>query len=85
MTWNELAANWGSNIRALMGRFPHADEGALTVVKDKPADLARALADAHDLTELEAREEIEDWMFLQSLARDAADIRTHDAALIAAE
>lgn len=80
MNWTDLAANWNTHLRALAQRFPYADKGALNASKGKQSTVLRVLAQSHDLTIGEAHEELEDFMFLQSLARDTADIRTHDAA-----
>ena len=85
MTWNDLASNWNAHMRALIQRFPDADADALTMAKHEPVEMTRVLARSHDLTEREAREEIEDWMHVQGLARDTADLRAHDAAFLAAE
>lgn len=85
MTWSELAKNWNSNMRALMRRFPHADASALSRAKDAPVEMSRVVAQSHDLTEFEAREEMENWLFVQGLARDTADVRRLDAKGIAAE
>lgn len=70
--WTQITANWQTSLKALMARFPYADEGQLTLHKDKPDALMRHLAQSHHLTEAEAREEMADWAFVQALARDAS-------------
>ena len=79
MTWADLTRNWSTHMRALMQRFPHAEAGAWQMAQHEPAEMTRVLAQSHDLTENEAREEMENWMFVQSLARDTTDVRSHDA------
>lgn len=77
MGWNELAGNWSAYLRALARRFPHVDPRALSAVKDQPCEVGRILASSHDLTLNEAREVLDDFLFVQRLARDTADIRSH--------
>lgn len=85
MSWNAFAGNWNDTLRTLLRRFPHADQGQLTQSKAEPDAVARHVAQTHDLTEFEAREELQDWMFVQGLAREAADLRSHDADFISAD
>ena len=80
MTWTDLAANWNSHLRALAQRFPYADLATLSAIKDEPLEMSRALAKSHDLTLNEAHEELEHYLLVQQLAREASDFRTHDAA-----
>ncbi len=80
MTWTDLANNWNTHLRALLERFPYADRGALGAAMGEPDSTARVLAQSHDLTLHEAREVLDDFLFVQGLARDTADIRRHDAA-----
>jgi hypothetical protein len=85
MNWTDLANDWNSNLKALIKRFPYAQENDLTSHKDAPGELTEYLAQSHHLTHREAREEMETWLFVQGLAREAADLRSHDAHLVAAE
>lgn len=80
-----LASNWNFNLQALAKRFPYASAEDLTLIKDEPVAMTRVLARSHDLTEPEAREELENFLDLEALARAASDIRSHDAALVSAE
>ncbi|MDB9708041.1 hypothetical protein OAA76_05660 [Planktotalea frisia] len=83
MTWAQFASNWKFNLSAFMQRFPHTPEQALEQARIGPTALSRVIAQNHDLTEPEAREELEHFLDLQSLARAALDIRSHDPALAA--
>lgn len=85
MAWNNLTANWSVNLQALARRFPYANARDLDLVKEEPMAMTRVIARSHDLTEPEAREELEQFLELQNLARDAADFRSHDAAMFARE
>ena len=75
MTWAEITENWGNTLHRLQQRFPHIDRSALNAPPPDTSHLARHLAESHDLTVLEAAEELRDWMFVEGLARQAFDIR----------
>ena len=75
MTWAEMTSNWGSIITRLQNRFPHIDHAALQTPPQDTRHLTRHLAERHDLTLLEADEELRDWMFVEGLARQAFDLR----------
>ena len=77
MDWNDISNNWTDNLQRLKSRFPRLDE---RVIGRRPLDqrvLAAHLAAQHDLTELEAVEELRDWAFVQSLARQATELEAH--------
>ncbi len=76
MTWGEIISDWSRAIASLGQRFPQLDHGTVPVAPESSDDFAEFLAHTHDLTPLEAREELQDWMTIQGLARDAgADLR----------
>lgn len=76
MTWTDLTSNWDAALRQLAQRFPHMDTDAVADAPAGPDALAAHVAQTHDLTRLEAREELHDWMFVAGLARQAgADMR----------
>ena len=70
MTLNDLTSDVSSYIDRLKTRFPHVDEGALRQVRN-PQEVITHVADQHDLTPLEAHQEIDDWLFVEHLARQA--------------
>ena len=84
MTWTDLTKNWPLTRERLLRRFPMADETQLTQAKDAPDAVVRHLAEAHHLTEFEAREELTDWIMIQSLARDAMAAGLDEADLVPA-
>ena len=75
MTWDDMIANWKSTVARLESRFPRINRVALTTPPDTMSGLTRHLADTHDLTALEAREELADWLFVESLERQVSDQR----------
>ena len=80
MTWMDVTRNWNTYLRALAQWFPHVDTAALGAIKGETGKRDHMLAKSHDLTIDEAREALDDFLFVQGLARDTADIRRHDAA-----
>jgi len=84
VAWTKLTENWSENLQAIARRFPHVSAQMLDPLKGELMEISRVIAQTHDLTKPEAREELENFIDLQSLARKAADFRSHDAATIAA-
>ena len=75
MPLTRQTANWSGFLDRLQHRFPHVDAGALADPVRDPAELTRHLAQQHDLTLLEASEELHDFLGLADLARQACDLR----------
>lgn len=76
MNWTDITANWSDSLTRLKSRFPLIDTHAMG---DAPVheDIVTAhLARQHDLTPMEAEEELRDWAFIQSLARQAGELDT---------
>ncbi len=73
MTWMDFTSNWAASAAQLKSRFPLFDE---KMIPDDPgAEIVAAhLAHQHDLTQAEAEEEIQDWLFVQALARRATEL-----------
>ncbi|MCJ7871968.1 hypothetical protein [Phaeobacter sp. J2-8] len=77
MNWTDMTRDWGRALRHLKRRFPHIDETALSSPPIPPEAMAEHLARQHDLTDLEAEEELKDWIYIQSLARQATEMDAH--------
>ena len=82
MTWAQFASNWNVYFTVLLRHFPYATPKALEQARIGPTALSRVIAESHDLTEPEAREELDNFLALQSLARVALDMRAQDAGLV---
>ncbi|MEP5152532.1 hypothetical protein [Planktotalea sp.] len=78
MNWNGLTTDWHNYSQTLARRFSYAKAEDLLELKAKPAEITKVLAETHDLTVREATEELQDLMFIASLARDTADFRLYD-------
>jgi len=85
MTWTDLTENWTATVSRLLDRFPHADRAELLRSADAPEAVVQHVADSHHLTLTEAREEMADWAFIQSLARDGSAAGVFEDRLFAAE
>ncbi|KMK67150.1 hypothetical protein [Puniceibacterium sp. IMCC21224] len=73
MTWTEITENWTARLGRLQQRFPNLDRKALrTPPKNRP-DLSRHLAQCQRLTAFEAEQELDDWLFVESLAQHDSD------------
>ncbi|MCT4556114.1 MAG: hypothetical protein N4A53_15640 [Pelagimonas sp.] len=75
MSWHHLSANWSALRGRLEQRFPHMDKSRLDQPPRDSAALTRHLAEVHDLTLGEAREELEHFFSIADLARQAPDLR----------
>ncbi|MCH2165084.1 MAG: hypothetical protein MK098_10595 [Marinovum sp.] len=74
MVWTDLANNASQYTAKLRERFPLADAKTISTAEDRE-DLVQNLAQQHDLTLMEVNQEIDDLLFVESLARQASDLR----------
>jgi hypothetical protein len=75
MTWSDMAMNWGEWFGRFKTRFPNLDDSAMPFVKGDRARFEAYVASTHDLTLTEAREELNDFISVEALAREAFDYR----------
>lgn len=74
MNWTDITREWPRSLRGLRDRFPYFDEKEMSRMPRETTVMAEHLARQHDLTPLEAEEELKDWLYIQSLARQASEI-----------
>ncbi len=67
MTWADMTGNWAVWYRKLQSRFPHLDDGAMPFAKVDRGGFESYLAETHNLSLTEAREEIDDFLFVEAL------------------
>lgn len=79
MTWSDVTQNWADVFNRLKNRFPNLDDGAMPFAKTDRERFEAYLAHTHDMTVSEAREELNDVLFVETLAREAFDIRARSA------
>lgn len=74
MTWTDMTTDWRRALRGLKTRFPRINEKEIARGPQQTSAIAAHLAKQHDLTPLEAEEELKDWLYVQSLARQAGEL-----------
>ncbi|MFZ7094141.1 hypothetical protein [Primorskyibacter sp. 2E233] len=75
MPLKHLSTNWANFLDRLQHRFPHVDPARLADPVSDPQTLSLHLAEQHDLTPMEASEELRDFLGLEDLARQAMELR----------
>ena len=75
MTWSDLTRNWGDWFKRMQTRFPHLDDSAMPFLKQDRGRFEAYLAQTHDLTIDEAREELEDFLFVEAMQLELDDLR----------
>lgn len=77
MNWTDITANWTDNLSRLKSRFPLIDTREMSEPPSQHDIVTAHLARQHDLTPLEAEEELKDWAYIQSLARQAGELEAN--------
>lgn len=67
MEWTRITRNWNQAATRLKRRFPLVEGEELSAAPPQVEEVARHVADRHDLTLAEARREVEDLLFPQRL------------------
>ena len=73
MNRNDITSDPGLWFQRMRARFPHLDEGALSIFKRDRACFVAHLARTHNLSINEAREEIEDFFYIETLTHELTD------------
>ncbi|WP_425046330.1 hypothetical protein [Primorskyibacter sp. S87] len=73
MKWTDLTQDWASSFPRVKSRFPHLDDSSMPFLKLDRNRFEAHLAETHQLTVTEAREEFEDFLFVESLSREMDD------------
>ena len=76
MSWSELTQNWAMWFARLKTRFPNLEDDSMPFLKTDRERFEAYVAEKHDLTLVEAREEVNDFLFVEQLAREAFDYRS---------
>ena len=71
MTWTDLTRDWADSYDRIKSRFPMLEDGDMPFLKLDRARFEAHLAERHDMTLNEAREEFEDFLFIEQLTREA--------------
>lgn len=81
MKWTEVANNWAAFIEPIRERWPRLSENDLIRADGDRSEFTRQLAEAHDLTPAESKEQISGWLE-GSLPSDVVMDEHHDNASI---
>ena len=72
MEWTRVTSNWTRASKRLETRFPHLNPGSLQQPPSHLDEMARIVADSHDLTLAEAHHELRDLLFPEMLPEPIA-------------
>ena len=70
LNWSDLTQDWASCYARAKARFPNLRDRDMAFVKKDRKRFEAYLAERHHLTVNEAREEVEDFLFTESLNRE---------------
>lgn len=70
MNWSELTQDWANSYSRAKARFPNLEDSAMPFLKRDRRHFEAYLAERHQLTLAEAKEEFEDFLFIESLSRE---------------
>lgn len=71
LNWSEFTQDWASSFSRAQMRFPNLHESDMPFLKSDRRRFEAYLADRHHLTLEEARQELDDFLFVEALAREA--------------
>ena len=73
MNWADLTRDWGYWFQRIKTRFPNLEDSAMPFLKQDRTRFEHYLADRHQMTLREAREEFEDFLYIETLASEASE------------
>lgn len=77
MRWSDITADWSYWATIIRGHFPRLSLRHLEMAQSSRDAFEASLANLHDLTVTEAREEINDLIYVQTLAREVMASEYH--------
>lgn len=77
MDWSDLTRNWAHAFDRMKTRFPNLDDASMPFLKLDRSRFEAYLAETHQMTLREAREEFQDFLYIETLAREEAESRAH--------
>ena len=69
MHWSDLTQNWGLWFSRLKDQFPNLDDGSMPFLKLDRDRFEAHLAQTHDITLNEARDAVEGFLYIETLAK----------------
>ena len=77
MTWNDIVADWTAWSERFRMRYPQLETKRMDRARHDRAAFEAYLARAHNLSLTEAHEEIDDLLYIETLAREIAAQPAH--------
>ncbi len=71
LNWNDLTQDWGASYARAKRRFPNLRDKDMALLPKDRKQFEAYLAERHQLTVNEAREELEDFLYIEGLKREA--------------
>jgi DNA-nicking Smr family endonuclease len=72
LNWAELTQDWGASYARAKRRFPNLRDKDVARIRKDREQFEAYLAERHHLTVNEAREELDDFLFTESLNREVS-------------
>lgn len=82
MTWTQVSNNWTAFSAPILQRWPELDENRLINIAGDRRLLAAEIADKHTRSEIEADEEIAEWLNSEMPADVMADEHNDNMAIL---
>ncbi|MBB94016.1 MAG: hypothetical protein CML68_05335 [Rhodobacteraceae bacterium] len=70
MYWSDLTQNWSLWFSRFKAQFPNLDDASMPFLKLDRSRFEAHLAETHDMTLNEAREAVDGFLYIETLARD---------------
>lgn len=71
LNWSDFTQDWASSFSRAKARFPNLRDSDMPYLKLDRRRFEAYLADTHQLSLEEAREEFEDFLYVEALTREA--------------
>lgn len=79
MYWSDLTQNWSLWFSRFKAQFPNLDEASMPFLKLDRSRFEAHLAETHDMTLNEARDAVDGFLYIETLARTDASKQRVDA------
>lgn len=74
MTWADMITDWPHWSARIRKRFPYLESAEMERTRHDRGAFEAYLASSHNLSRNEAREEIEDLLFIETLSREVSHL-----------
>ena len=74
MDWYELTQDWAAAFSRMKQRFPHLDDASMPFLKLDRGRFEAHLAETHQMSLSEARQEFEDFLYVETLGKEVTEL-----------